>query len=41
MAAMCKFGALPAAADPADPTPDEIDRTIAAVARYQAVFDTH
>jgi L-asparaginase len=41
MAAMCKLGALPAAADPADPTSDEIDRTIAAVARYQAVFDTH
>jgi len=41
MAALCKFGALPVAADPSDPTPVEIDATVAAVQRYQAVFDTH
>jgi L-asparaginase len=41
MAALCKFGALPVAADPADPSPGEIAATAAAVARYQAVFDTH
>lgn len=41
MAALLKFGALPAAADPAAPTPEEIASTSAAVASYQRVFDTH
>ncbi|HWG02174.1 MAG TPA: hypothetical protein VG164_10070 [Trebonia sp.] len=41
MAALLKLGALPVAADPAHPTPDETARTHAAVAAYQQVFDTH
>lgn len=41
MAALLKFGALPPAADPFDPTPAERAATEKAVARYQAVFDTH
>jgi hypothetical protein len=40
-AALCRFGALPVAADPSDPTPDEVAATSAAVARFQAIFDTH
>lgn len=41
MAALLKFGALPPAADPFNPTPDERAATEQAVARYQALFDTH
>lgn len=41
MAAMLKLGALPPAADPANPTPAEVDAVKAAVAAYQEVFDTH
>lgn len=40
-AALLKLGALPPAADPADPTPDEIAATQAKLAEYQAIFDTH
>lgn len=41
MAALLKFGALPPAADPFDPTPDERAATEKAVAQYQSLFDTH
>lgn len=41
MAALMKLGALPIAHDPAHPTPEERSATIAAVARYQEIFDTH
>ncbi|MFG2905299.1 asparaginase domain-containing protein [Kitasatospora sp. NPDC048286] len=41
MAALLKFGALPPAADPFDPTAQERAATERAVARYQALFDTH
>ena len=36
-----KFGSLPAAKDPDNPTRDELAATRKAVADYQAVFDTH
>lgn len=41
MACLLKFGALPVAADPAAPSAAERDATVAALARYQEVFDTH
>ncbi len=41
MACLLKFGALPIAADPDHPTDAEIDATKAALAAYQAIFDTH
>ncbi|HVE10786.1 MAG TPA: asparaginase domain-containing protein [Paraburkholderia sp.] len=41
MACLMKFGALPVAADPGRPTDAERDATIAAIAQYQRVFDTH
>ncbi|MFJ4337081.1 asparaginase domain-containing protein [Streptomyces sp. NPDC088915] len=41
MAALLRFGALPPAADPFHPTPDERAATEKAVARYQDLFDTH
>jgi hypothetical protein len=41
MAALLKLGLLPAAADPANPTRDEIFATRAALERYQEIFDTH
>ena len=41
MACLMKFGSLPAAADPARPTPGEEDALKAAVAAYQHVFNTH
>ncbi|MFE7136518.1 asparaginase domain-containing protein [Streptomyces sp. NPDC057644] len=41
MAALLKLGALPPAADPFAPTPDERAATEKAVARYQELFDTH
>ena len=41
MAALLKLGALPPAADPFRPTPDERAATERAVAGYQALFDTH
>lgn len=41
MAALLKLGALPPAKDPFNPTPAERAATIAAVAQYQELFDTH
>ena len=41
MACLLKFGALPAAVNPAAPTEAEVAATRAKVALYQAVFDTH
>lgn len=41
MACLLKFGTLPAAADPAHPTPAETAALRAALAAYQDVFDTH
>jgi L-asparaginase len=41
MAAMMKLGALPPAADPATPTPDELAAIKAKLDLYQAIFDTH
>jgi L-asparaginase len=41
MAAMMKFGSLPAAKDPANPLPRERSAIEEAVAAYQRVFDTH
>jgi hypothetical protein len=41
MASLLKLGALPPAADPSNPTPDEVAATAAKVAEYQAIFDTH
>jgi L-asparaginase len=41
MAAIMKFGSLPAAKDPASPTSNERRAIEEAVAAYQRVFDTH
>ncbi|MBX9842694.1 MAG: asparaginase domain-containing protein [Xanthobacteraceae bacterium] len=41
MACLLKFGSLPPAQDPDNPTKAELDATRKAVAAYQAVFDTH
>jgi len=41
MASLMKLGALPVAADPANPTPEESAATTAAVAAYQEIFLTH
>ena len=41
MACLLKFGSFPPAKDPDHPTPAELDAIRAAVAKYQAVFDTH
>jgi L-asparaginase len=41
MASLLKFGALPPAKDPMNPTPDEVAAVAEKVALYQAVFDTH
>ena len=41
MACLMKLGSLPAAADPANPTPAEMDAVKAKLAEYQSVFDTH
>ncbi len=41
MASLMRFGALPAAADPAQPTPEEQQAVRNRLAEYQAVFDTH
>lgn len=41
MACILKLGALPVAADPSRPTEDERAATMAAVAAYQHLFDTH
>jgi hypothetical protein len=41
MACLLKFGALPPAVDPSNPTADELADTHRRVSEYQAVFDTH
>jgi L-asparaginase len=41
MASLMKLGSLPPAADPNNPTPEEIDRVKVKVGEYQAIFDTH
>ncbi len=41
MAALLKLGALPPAADPAHPTPGEIEATERKLDEYQALFDMH
>jgi L-asparaginase/Glu-tRNA(Gln) amidotransferase subunit D len=41
MASLLKLGPLPAAADAANPTREEIGATRAALDRYQDIFDTH
>jgi hypothetical protein len=41
MACLMKFGALPPAADPTRPTAAETAATMAKIAQYQAIFDTH
>lgn len=41
MACLMKFGSLPIAADPANPTPEERKATIEAIAAFQKVFNTH
>ncbi|HEY0249826.1 MAG TPA: asparaginase domain-containing protein [Gryllotalpicola sp.] len=41
MASLMRFGALPVASDPANPTPEERAATMAAVARYQDIFLSH
>ncbi|HLA92414.1 MAG TPA: asparaginase domain-containing protein [Actinomycetota bacterium] len=41
MASMLKLGRWPKAKDPRHPTPEECDALYAAVAAYQALFDTH
>ena len=41
MAGLMKFGSLPPAADPDNPTPAEREATRVRVAEYQALFDTH
>ena len=40
-AAMLKLGRLPKARDPRNPTPQERESMLAAIARYQEIFDTH
>ena len=41
MASLLKLGALPPAADPANPTPDELAAIKAKLDQYQQLFDTH
>ena len=41
MACLLRFGSLPLAADPTQPTPAELEAIRARLAEYQAVFDTH
>jgi L-asparaginase len=41
MACLLKFGSLPAARNPDEPTGAELDAIRKAVAAYQAVFNTH
>lgn len=41
MACLMRFGSLPPAADPEQPTQAEIESVKAKLAEYQAVFDTH
>lgn len=41
MVCLMKFGCLPPAVDPANPTPAETDATKAKLAQYQEVFNSH
>ena len=41
MACLMRFGGLPPAANPEQPTKQELDAIRAKLAEYQAVFDTH
>jgi hypothetical protein len=41
MACLLRFGSLPPAADPLNPTAAELEATRVKLAEYQAVFDTH
>jgi hypothetical protein len=41
MACLMKFGALPPATDPANPTPDEVKAVEAKLDQYREVFNTH
>jgi hypothetical protein len=41
VACLLRFGALPPAADPTNPTGDEVRAVRAALDRIQEVFDTH
>jgi hypothetical protein len=41
MACLMRFGSLPPASDPENPTPEEWDAIRSQVSQYQAVFDTH
>ena len=41
MACLLKFGSFPPAKDPDNPTDAEVAAVKAAVAKYQAIFDTH
>ena len=41
MACLLKFGSLPPAKDPDNPTAEELAATRKAVAAYQSVFNTH
>ena len=41
MAALLKLGALPAARDADNPTPDELEAIQAKLSEYQRIFDTH
>jgi hypothetical protein len=41
MACLMKFGSLPPARDPDNPTARELAAIEAAIQRYQRVFDTH
>jgi len=41
MACLMKFGALPIAENPSSPTKEEREKTIAVIARYQDIFDSH
>jgi hypothetical protein len=41
MACLMKFGSLPIARDAGEPSDEEFAATIASLAQYQTVFDTH
>jgi len=41
MACLLRFGSLPPAKDPDNPSADELAATRKAVAAYQSVFNTH
>ena len=41
MACLLKFGSFPPAKDPDNPTDAEVAAVKSAVAKYQAIFDTH